>query len=70
MEKMILEPAQSIQVMEEADIVVVGGGPSGIAAAVTAKRNGAKKVVGGNYPLTSAPLGTSREPLCVYIPGL
>ena len=45
MEKMILEPAQSIQVMEEADIIVVGGGPSGIAAAVTAKRNGAKKVV-------------------------
>jgi hypothetical protein len=43
--KEILEPSRKITVMDEADVLVVGGGPAGIAAAVSAKRNGAKKVI-------------------------
>lgn len=42
---MILEAAQNIPVMDEADVVVVGGGPAGVSAAISAKRNGAKKVI-------------------------
>ncbi|MBU2699598.1 hypothetical protein Ga0466249_000679 [Sporomusaceae bacterium BoRhaA] len=42
---MILEPAQNLNVVDEADVVVVGGGPAGVSAAISAKRNGAKKVI-------------------------
>ena len=35
------EPAKRIPVIDSADVVVLGGGPSGVAAAVAAARNGA-----------------------------
>lgn len=37
----ILEPARSTRVCRETEVLVVGGGPAGIAAAVAAARNGA-----------------------------
>ncbi|MGD0795547.1 MAG: FAD-dependent oxidoreductase [Dehalococcoidales bacterium] len=49
MEKVIREPAREVKVCHEADVVVVGGGTAGIAAAVAAARNGAKTVLLERY---------------------
>ena len=46
---MIPEPNKSIKVAYECDVVVVGGGPGGIGAAVSAARNGAKTVLIERY---------------------
>ncbi|MGB3904741.1 MAG: FAD-dependent oxidoreductase [Anaerolineae bacterium] len=40
--KTVVEPQREIPVMREADVLVVGGGPAGLAAAVAAARHGAK----------------------------
>lgn len=47
--KTILEPASEIKVIREADVVVVGGGPGGHAAAISAARNGADTVLIERY---------------------
>ncbi len=47
--KTILEPAREIRVARETDVVVVGGGPGGFAAAVSAARSGAKTVLIERY---------------------
>ncbi len=41
----VFEPRKKVPVFEEADVIVVGGGPAGIGAALAAARNGAKAVV-------------------------
>ncbi len=43
------EPAREVPVIREVDVVVVGGGPGGCAAAVSAARNGAKTVLLERY---------------------
>ena len=45
----ITEPAREIKVCRETDVVVVGGGPGGIASAVCAARTGAKTVLVERY---------------------
>jgi hypothetical protein len=47
--KTIIEPASEIKVLREADVVVVGGGPGGHAAAISAARNGADTVLLERY---------------------
>lgn len=47
--KSIQEPVREVSVCKETDVVVVGGGPAGIAAAVAAGRNGAKTVLLERY---------------------
>lgn len=49
MNKMYFEPQRSIPVVSEADVVVVGGGSAGIAAAISAARAGAKTVLIERY---------------------
>jgi hypothetical protein len=45
----IREPAHELRVFSETDVVVVGGGPAGFAAAVAAGRNGADTVLLERY---------------------
>ena len=47
--KTITTPAKRISVWKEADVVVVGGGPGGIGAAVSAARSGARTVLIERY---------------------
>jgi len=47
--QMVQEPARDIEVIESADVVVLGGGPGGIPAAVAASRAGAKTVLIERY---------------------
>ncbi|KPU42822.1 putative thiazole biosynthetic enzyme [Oxobacter pfennigii] len=49
MTKTIFEPASQIPVFDEADILVVGGGPAGTAAAISAARNGARVILSERY---------------------
>lgn len=46
----IREAARSAQVADRSDVVVVGGGPAGISAAVSAARNGASVTLLERYP--------------------
>lgn len=45
----IMEPAREIPVVMEAEVVVVGGGPAGIAAALASSREGARTVLIERY---------------------
>jgi hypothetical protein len=47
--KSITESARKLKVVREVDVVVVGGGPGGVASAVSAARNGAKTVLIERY---------------------
>jgi ribulose 1,5-bisphosphate synthetase/thiazole synthase len=47
--KTITEPAKKIKIFREADVIVVGGGPGGIGAAISASRAGADTVLIERY---------------------
>ena len=45
----IREESRQVPIYREVDVVVVGGGPAGIGAAVAAARNGAKTILLERY---------------------
>jgi len=47
--RLIQEEARAIRVVDEADVLVVGGGPAGIGAAVAAARSGASTILVERY---------------------
>ncbi len=49
MKKFIVEERQQIEVHAETDVLVVGGGPAGLCAAISAARNGAKVILMERY---------------------
>ena len=55
----VREPARDIPIVAKADIVVVGGGPGGIMAAIAASRTGARTLLIERYDFSAAwlPLG-------------
>lgn len=67
MEKFIQEPARNIPIIDEADVLVVGGGPAGISAAVSAARNGARVVLLERYGHLG---GMATGGLVILIPNL
>src|SRR5215213_483077 len=46
----ITEPQRETPVIAETDVLVVGGGPAGICAAIAAARNGARVILTERYP--------------------
>ncbi len=46
----VVEPSRSIPVVAETDVLVVGGGPAGVGAAVAARREGARTLLAERYP--------------------
>ena len=65
------EPARRLPVIAECDVLVIGGGPGGIGAAVAAARNGAKTILverfGGFGGTWTAGLLSA---MCIYVQSL
>jgi len=49
--KFIIEPERKVEIFEEADVVVIGGGPGGFPAAIAAARQGCKTLIVERYGL-------------------
>ena len=45
----ITEPSREIEILEETDVLVIGGGPSGVTAAISAGRAGARTTIVERY---------------------
>jgi len=65
--KTVTEPVRKISVVDEVDVVVVGGGPAGVAAAIAAGRSGAKTVLIERYGYLG---GMATGGLVILIPHL
>jgi len=64
--KTIIEPSREIPVVRECDVLVVGGGPAGLAASVAAARLGARVVLVERYGYLG---GLATGGLVIWLPG-
>jgi len=64
--KTIIEPSREIPVVRECDVLVVGGGPAGLAASVAAARLGASVVLVERYGYLG---GLATGGLVIWLPG-
>ncbi|MCL5110357.1 MAG: FAD-dependent oxidoreductase, partial [Chloroflexi bacterium] len=64
--KTIHEPAREVPVLRETDVLVVGGGPAGLAAAVAAARLGTRVCLVERYGYLG---GLATGGLVIYFPG-
>ena len=58
----IQEPARDVRVVAKANVVVVGGGPAGLSAAIGAARNGAEVILLERYNHLGGLAFTSGQP--------
>jgi hypothetical protein len=79
--KFVVEPERKVEIFEEADVVVIGGGPGGFPAAIAAARQGCRTLIIERYglfggmattglmgPIFGFAWGQSREPILGGIP--
>jgi hypothetical protein len=62
----ITEPAREVEIVKETDVIVLGGGLAGIAAAVAAARNGMKTTLIEKFNVLGG-LATAGH-VCIYLP--
>ena len=56
---MIIEPSRETEVVAETEILILGGGPAGIAAATAAARTGARAMLLEKYGAGIENIGTN-----------
>ena len=51
----LIEPQKQVEICARAEVLILGGGPSGIAAAIASARSGSKTVSYTHLTLTTTP---------------
>lgn len=63
----VTEPVRSVPVYAETDVVVIGGGPAGVAAALAAARGGARVILVEQYGYLGGKPATCHNPILNWV---